>query len=188
MPLKLDVIVASTRPGRVGVHIAQWFHEVAKQHAAFETEWVDLAELALPMYDEPKHPRLRDYQHEHTKRWSGIVDAADTFVLVTPEYNFSPTPALVNAIDFVFTEWHYKPAAFVSYGGISGGLRAVQVTKLMLQAVRVTAIAEAVVVPFAAKQIKDGVFSPNEIQAEAATAVLDELARVGDALKPLRNR
>ena len=121
MPLQLDVIVASTRPGRVGVHVGRWFHEVAREHSGFETHWIDLAEVGLPLVDEPKHPRLRDYQHEHTKRWSAIVDAADAFVLVTPEYNYSPTPALTNAIDTVLHEWAYKPVGFVSYGGVSGG-------------------------------------------------------------------
>ncbi len=50
------------------------------------------------------------------------------YVLVTPEYNYGPTPALVNALDYVYHEWGYKPAAFVSYGGVSGGLRGVQAT------------------------------------------------------------
>ena len=188
MPLKLDVIVASTRPGRVGVHVARWFHEVAQTHTAFETEWVDLADLALPMYDEPKHPRLRDYQHAHTRRWSGIVDAADAFVFVTPEYNFSPTPALINAIDYVFHEWAYKPIGFVSYGGVSGGLRAVQATKLIVSALKAVPISEAVVVPFVGQHVKDGTFRPNEVQVEAAATLLDELARWATALLPLRNR
>ncbi len=188
MPLQLDVIVASTRPGRVGVHVGRWFHEVAREHSGFETHWIDLAEVGLPLVDEPKHPRLRDYQHEHTKRWSAIVDAADAFVLVTPEYNYSPTPALTNAIDTVLHEWAYKPVGFVSYGGVSGGLRAVQATKITLSAVKAVPINEAVVVPFVAQQVKDGVFHPSEIQAKAATTLLHELARWAEALRPLRNR
>src|SRR3546814_1428758 len=78
------------------------------------------------------HPRLGKYQHEHTRRWSESVAAADAFALVTPEYNFGPTPALLNALNYVYTEWNYKPAAFVSYGGVSGGIRAVQLTKPVL--------------------------------------------------------
>ncbi len=188
MPLKLDVVVASTRPGRVGVHVGRWFHEVAQAHGAFDAIWVDLADVALPIYDEPKHPRSRDYEHEHTQRWSTIVDEADAFVLVTPEYNFSPAPALINAIDYLSHEWAYKPVAFVSYGGVSGGLRAVQATKLILSAVRTVPINEAVVVPFVAKQVHDGIFSPNEVQVGAAADLLDELSRWAEALMPLRAR
>jgi hypothetical protein len=66
------------------------------------------------------------YEHDHTKRSSASVAAADAFVIVTPEYNYGPPPSLINAFDFVYKEWNYKPAGFVSYGGVSGGLRAVQ--------------------------------------------------------------
>lgn len=186
MPLKLNVIVASTRPGRVGIHVGRWFYGVAAAHPAFEAELVDLAEVGLPLYDEPKHPSQRDYQHEHTKRWSAIVDAADAYVLVTPEYNHSPTPALTNALDFVYQEWGYKPAAFVSYGGISGGLRAAQQTKLTLNCLKVVPIGVAVTIPSVSKQIEDGTFVPKEQQAKSAGALLDELARWAEALRPMR--
>ena len=84
----LNVLIASTRPGRVGPAVAKWFHEVALRRGDFEeVRLVDLADFGLPVYDEPKHPRLRDYAHEHTRRWSESVDAADAFVIVTPEYN-----------------------------------------------------------------------------------------------------
>ena len=114
MPQKLAVIIASTRPGRVGVHVGTWFFGVARAHPGFDAQWVDLQEVGLPIFDEPRHPRLRQYEHEHTKRWSAIVDAADAFVLVMPEYNYSPPPALTNALDYLGQEWAYKPVAFVS--------------------------------------------------------------------------
>lgn len=187
MSRKLATIAVSTRPGRVGIHVARWMQGVAEAHGGFDSRLVDLAEVNLPIYDEPKHPRLRDYQHEHTRRWSAIVEAADAFVFVTPEYNYGPSPALVNALDYVFHEWGYKPASFVSYGGVSGGLRAVQSTKLTLTTLRIVPLTEAVVVPFVANQVKDGVFTPNEVQEKAAPEMLDALARWSDALKVLRS-
>ncbi len=187
MSRKLATIAVSTRPGRVGIHVARWMQGVAEAHGGFDSRLVDLAEVNLPIYDEPKHPRLRDYQHEHTRRWSAIVEEADAFVFVTPEYNYGPSPALVNALDYVFSEWGYKPASFVSYGGVSGGLRAVQSTKLTLTTLRVVPLNEAVVVPFVANQVKDGVFTPNEVQEKAAPEMLDALARWSDALKVLRS-
>lgn len=186
MTLRLHTIVASTRPGRVGPTVARWFHERATTHGAFDAHLVDLAEFALPVYDEPNHPRMRKYEHAHTRKWSESVAAADAYVLVTPEYNFGPTPALLNALNFVYSEWGYKPAAFVSYGGISGGIRAVQMTKQILTTLKVMPILEAVVVPFVAQQIKDGAFVPNDIQTAAAKEVLDELQKWAGALKPLR--
>ena len=130
--MKLQVIFASTREGRQGFPIAEWVVERARAHGKFEPELVDLREVNLPLFDEPQHPRLRQYQHAHTKAWSAIVAAADAFVFVTPEYNYGMPPALLNAIDYLSAEWAYKPAAIVSYGGVSGGTRSAQMTKLML--------------------------------------------------------
>src|ERR1700712_1578913 len=120
----LHVILASTRPGRAGEPIADWFVERARDHGAFDVELIDLAEVALPFFDEASHPRLRRYEHQHTKDWSAKVDAGDAFVFVTPEYNYGYPAPLKNAIDFLHFEWQHKPVAFVSYGGVAGGTRA----------------------------------------------------------------
>lgn len=186
--MNLQIIIASTRPGRQGGKIAAWFHELAQQHGKFNVELIDLAEVGLPIFDEPNHPRLRHYQHEHTKRWSEIVERADAFVFVTPEYNFGTPPALVNALDFLFQEWAYKPVGFVSYGGVSGGLRSVQMTKQFVTALRMMPIPEAVTLPFFSKFIDQdtGAFVPEEGVVKAGHAMLQELERWAGALQPLR--
>ena len=187
MPNKLHVIVCSTRPGRVGLAVAEWFRAQAEQDGRFAVGLVDLAAVALPMYDEPRHPSLQQYQHEHTKRWGETVAAADAYAFVTPEYNYGPPPALVNALNYVYKEWNYKPAGFVSYGGISGGLRAVQVEKMILSTLKVVPLVEAVVVPMVGQSLEGGTFRGSELQAKAAEAMLRELDRWADALKPLRS-
>src|SRR5262245_62080206 len=73
MAPRLNVIIGSTRPGRVGPVVAKWFEGFARQHAGFEPVLVDLDEFRLPVYDEPKHPRTREYQKEHTGAWSASV-------------------------------------------------------------------------------------------------------------------
>jgi len=187
MPLKLHVIICSTRPGRVGPHVARWFHGVARQHQAFDAELVDLADFNLPVFDEPHHPSLRRYQHDHTKAWSASVEAADAFVFVTPEYNFNPSPAFVNAVNYLFSEWAHKPAGLVSYGGVSGGLRAAQAEKLLLTAVSVMPIPEGVSIHRVAQQLGEQGFAPAEHHDKAARAMLDELARWAGALKVMRS-
>jgi NAD(P)H-dependent FMN reductase len=102
MSLKLHTIITSTRPGRVGLHVAKWFHEYAVGHGGFDTTLVDIADFNLPIYDEPMHPRLQKYQHAHTKRWAESVKSADAFAFVTPEYNYGPSPSLVNALNYVY--------------------------------------------------------------------------------------
>src|SRR5690606_31558155 len=145
---KLQIIIASTRPGRQGPAVAKWFTDAAERHGAFEVELVDLAEVNLPLLDEPNHPRLKEYEHEHTIAWSRKIDEADAFVFVTPEYNSSSPPALVNALNYLYQEWNYNPVGFVSYGGISGGLRSVQMTKNIVTTLKMVPIVEAVSIPF----------------------------------------
>lgn len=186
--LHLQIIIASTRTGRKGHHVGGWFEGVARRHGGFSVELVDLAEVDLSLFDEPRHPRLKQYKHEHTETWSDIVERGDAYIFVTPEYNHVPPASLVNALQHLAIEWAYKPAAFVSYGGVSAGTRGVQVAKQIAVALKIMPIPEAVHIPFFQKHL-DGAtrdFSPDEVHEEAAVAMLDELLRWADALRPLR--
>jgi len=184
----LQIIVASTRPGRIGLPVASWINDVAVKHGAFDTvELVDLAEWNLPFMDEPNHPRFRRYQHQHTRDWSAKIDEADAFVIVLPEYNFGFTAPLKNALDYLHQEWAYKPVGLVSYGGVSAGTRAAQMIKQVLTTLKMMPVPEAVQIPFVAQFLDDdGAIQPNEVMDNASVAMLDELARWTEALAPLR--
>jgi NAD(P)H-dependent FMN reductase len=183
---KLLIIISSTRPGRIGVPVANWFVEQAGAHAGFEVELIDLYELDLPLLDEPNHPRLRQYTKEHTKQWSATVDGADAVVFVTAEYNHSYTAALKNAIDYLHHEWRYKPVGFVSYGGVAVGTRAVQQLKQVVTALRMMPTSASVNIPFVQQFLNDGVIEPNETMTQAVSDMLDELLAVQEALASLR--
>jgi NAD(P)H-dependent FMN reductase len=184
----LTIIVGSTRPGRAGAPIAQWFAARAKDHGGFDVNVVDLAELGLPLLDEPNHPRLGQYTHQHTKDWSAIVDAADAFVIVTPEYNYGYPASVKNAIDYLHHEWRDKPVGFVSYGGVAAGTRAVQQLKQVVTTLRMLPVFDSVNIPFYNQFLdSDGVFQPNAVLEQAADAMLDELVRTEAALRPLRS-
>jgi NAD(P)H-dependent FMN reductase len=185
---RLHVIVTSTRPQRTGLPLAQWFVERVKQHGKLDPELVDLKEVNLPAMDEPKHPRFMQYEHEHTRQWSATVARADAFVFVTPEYNHSGPPALLNALDFLSREWAYKPVGFVSYGGVSGGVRSVQSVKLTATALKMMPIPEAVTIPWVHTLMDENhVFKGGEGFDKAAVVMLDELVRWTAALKTLRS-
>ncbi len=185
---RLHVVICSTRPGRVGPTIAKWFQKFAAEHGKFESVLVDLADFNLPVYDEPKHPKMQQYEHEHTKKWSASVQAADAFVFVTPEYNHNSTPALINALNYVYNEWNYKPASFVSYAFISGGLPAVEAVKPLLTTLKIVPLVEQVVVPMYPQHINSAnEFVANDIHTDSAKVMLDELLRWTNALKSLRS-
>lgn len=181
----LQIIVCSTRPGRVGIAIAKWFYDLAAARGDFEVELVDLLEVNLPIYDEPIHPIKREYVHDHTLNWSHIIDRADAYVFVIPEYNHSMNAATKNAIDYLHWEWRYKPYGIVCYGGASMGLRAAQVLKPILAALKVTLCGD-VSVPLITLPVKDGVFEGNDILVNTSKTVLDEIAKLSPLLKTLR--
>ncbi|MGY1601876.1 NADPH-dependent FMN reductase [Geodermatophilus sp. SYSU D00815] len=183
----LQIISASTRAGRKGIAVARWFQRFAEEHSGFEVELVDLADVGLPVFDEPHHPRLQRYVHRSTRDWSATVLRADAFVFVTPEYNHSFPASLKNALDHLSVEWADKAAGLVSYGGVSAGLRAATAIKPVLASLRVLPVVEAVSIPFFARFLTDDdEFAPDAELEAGAKAVLDELARVTPALRSLR--
>jgi NAD(P)H-dependent FMN reductase len=118
-PIHVALLVGSTREGRFGHVVARWCAARLARRDDIELDVVDLADVELPA--------------RHTRQRSAAVDdyvahlaRADAFVVVTPEYNHSFPASLKHAIDLVHEEWQRKPVAFVSYGGLSGGLRAVE--------------------------------------------------------------
>ena len=184
----LQVIIGSTRPGRVGPAVADWIIERARARADFEVVVTDLAELNLPMFDEPNHPRLHQYVHQHTKDWSAVVDRSDAFIFVIPEYNYSLNAATKNAIDYLNREWWNKPMGIVSYGGVAAGTRATQMLKQVLSAVKIVPMTDSVNIPFVREKLdEEGRLKPNEVMEQAAAMMLDELARYAEALRPLRS-
>ena len=186
--LVLRIIVASTRPGRVGRAVADWVIERANADGTFQVEETDLADLDLPLMNEPNHPRLGQYTLDHTRAWSALVDGSDAFIFVMPEYNYGYTAPLKNALDYLSREWAYKPVGFVSYGGASGGMRAVELLKPVLTALRLYAVTDAVALHFVASQVDEQrVFRPTEQQDHALARELAELARVTPALRALRS-
>ncbi len=183
----LHTIITSTRPGRVGPAVAQWFHDFARQHGHFDPHLVDLAAFNLPIYDEPQHPARQKYEHAHTKAWAASVAGADAYVFVVPEYNCNPPPSLVNALNYVYREWNYKACGFVSYGGVSGGLRAAQSAKLLVTTLKMMPMIEGVAVPMVAQSLDEqGVFVSNRLIDHSAQQTLDELAKWTGALASLR--
>ncbi|MCI5075408.1 NAD(P)H-dependent oxidoreductase [Oricola sp.] len=187
MSLKLNVIVTSTRPGRNGLKIGQWVADFARENSDFEVELVDLADFDLPLLDEPNHPMAQDYKHEHTKRWSAVNAKADAFVFVSPEYNYFPAASTVNAIQTLHKEWHKKPVGLVGYGGVSGGVRAMQSAKILMTTVSMMPLPQEVPIPFVFNFLtEDGKFNPADEVQQGTKAMLGELAGWAETLKPLR--
>ncbi|WP_269856239.1 NADPH-dependent FMN reductase [Streptomyces sp. RPT161] len=129
---RIAVVVGSTRPGRICPGIAAWIRDVAQQGSPLRHELLDLADVGLPLLDEPLMAALQRYEHQHTRRWSATVSSYDGFVFVFPQYNWGYPAVLKNALDFLYHEWRAKPAAVASYG-TRGGNKGIAQLRTVLQ-------------------------------------------------------
>ena len=123
---RVAVVIGSTRPKRICPGIAKWFKNAVQQESLLRYELIDLADIDLPFLDEPLKAALREYEHEHTRSWSRLATGYDGFVFVFPQYNWGYPAPLKNALDFLYYEWHGKPATSVTYGTRGGNKGAAQ--------------------------------------------------------------
>jgi NAD(P)H-dependent FMN reductase/GNAT superfamily N-acetyltransferase len=188
--VRVLVLVCSTRPSALGPAVGKWLIETITPSAVelgVELVPVALGDLDLPFLDEEEHPSSGSYRHEHTRRWSAIVDAADGFIAVTPEYNYGMPATLKNALDYLGREWAWKPIGFVSYGNTSAGTRSVQHAKQVVTTLRLVPLGATVAIRIG-DATENGRVRPNAALDGAAIGVLDELIRIAHALRPMRER
>jgi NAD(P)H-dependent FMN reductase len=185
--LQVAVIVGSTREGRFGPVVADWVLGHAKQHGEMEVDLIDLAAHPLPTV----LPAFGTIPSDEIIRQLGAVtprlEAADAFIVVTPEYNHSFPAPLKNLIDWHNQQWHAKPVAFVSYGGVSGGLRAVEALRLVFAEVHAITIRNTVsFYNYGDKFDQEGKAVDPDSET-AAKALLDQLAWWGHATRDAKS-
>ncbi|MFD5200189.1 NADPH-dependent FMN reductase [Streptomyces sp. NPDC058375] len=184
---RIGIILGSTRPGRSGEAVARWVLDIAGRRDDAEYELIDIAEQALPHFDEPIPPMAGAYTHPHTLAWAERVQRLDGFVFVTPEYNHSVPGALKNAIDFLFAEWGDKAAGFVGYGP-TGATRAVEHLRLIMSELKVATVRAQATLTFATDFADHATFRPAEESAATVEAVLDQVVAWSEALEPVRRK
>lgn len=171
-PLSLLVLIGSTRPGRLGPTVAAWFTGRVEDREDLALSGFDLADVVLP-----------------SATFASAVDEADGVVVVTPEYNHSFPGPLKAAIDSLRNEWAAKPIAFVSYGGISGGLRAVEALRVVFAELHAITVRETVSFDLSDGDFRtDGRPADTEAADAAATRLLDQLVWWAEAARTARLR
>ena len=167
----LGILIASTRPGRLGPTVAQWVLEQVPD-TGFEVRLLDLVDFALPFLDEPKEPSEGDYVHDHTHRWAEAIRATDALLIVMPEYNRGYNAPLKNAIDFLYAEWEGLPVACVGYGWY-GARHAKAALRQTLERVKMTVV-EAPCLAFE-KTLVDGRVVPDDALVRDLAATFEGL-------------
>jgi NAD(P)H-dependent FMN reductase len=182
---RLAIIIGSTRPGRNGKAVADWVYDRAAQRDDAEFELVDLRDFPLPHYDEAGSPARSTFDADHAVAWTSKVAEFDGFVFVTPEYNHSTSGVLKNALDYVYTEWNNKAAAFVSYGG-AGGARAVEHLRLVASELAMATVRNQVALSLMTDFTNFTELTPAPYQQAQLDATLDQVVAWSAALAPLR--
>ncbi len=150
---KVMVLLGSARKGRAADNIMKQLQVELDKHTDVKWEVVDPVELDLPFYDEPMPPMAIDnhfgeYSNPKGKAWADKVESFDGYIMVTPEYNHGYPAILKNAIDWVSEKrWEGKPVTFVSYGAVSGGIRAVEQLRQVVIELRTIPLHDAVHIP-----------------------------------------
>ncbi len=179
------LVLASTREGRFGETVARWIGAVLEQRADLTFELADLRDFDLPYYNQPV-PASMLTPEQQPQPWTSTVGRSDGFVIVSPEYNHGYPAPLKSALDCVYHEWNRKPVAFVSYGGWSGGTRAVEQLRQVAVELQMAPVRSGVVLQFARRLFDDGRLNEPERYLAAAGAMLDDLAWWATALKRAR--
>lgn len=187
--IKIKIIAGSVRPMRFNIQPATWIYNIAKERKDIEVELLDLQEINLPFLDEPIPPSQNKYSKEHSKKWSKIIAETDGFILVTPEYNHSYSPALKNAIDYLYYEWNYKPVSFISYGSMAGGARAVEHLRGVAGEIKMYDIREQILIPnYWENMDENGKYKFNEHHVNSANAILNALTFWSGVFKEARGK
>ncbi|MEE6287026.1 NAD(P)H-dependent oxidoreductase [Georgenia sp. MJ173] len=183
---KIAIVTGSVRPGRQSLNVAHWVKGVAEQRSDAEFEIVDIADFALPVWDESVPPAMGPGQQPHSQRWSARMNEFDGFVFVVSEYNHSITGALKNALDYLAPEMHNKAAGFVSYGS-AGGARAVEHLRGILSEMQVAHVRNAVLLGLATDFENYAVLAPTANAIASVEPMLDQLVPWTKAMEGVRS-
>ncbi|HWV25052.1 MAG TPA: NAD(P)H-dependent oxidoreductase [Thermomicrobiales bacterium] len=176
--LRLAIVVGSTREGRFGHIVANWFARHARNHAGFDVDVIDIATMHFPV-DMSRNADVEDF--------SARIDAADAIVVLSPEYNHSYSGPLKTAIDSLKEEWKAKPVGFVAYGGMSGGLRAVEALRVVFAELHAVTVRDTVSFHIARTQFDEqGEPVAPEMVGVAADTMLNQLVWWASALNTAR--
>ncbi|OIV36630.1 NADPH-dependent FMN reductase [Mangrovactinospora gilvigrisea] len=187
--MRVAVLVGSVRAGRVGPAVADWFTALAAARPDLEVDVVDVAEATehLPL-DLSGFRGPYGLDPATAPEVTGRLAAADAFVVVTAEYNHSFPAGLKNLIDWHYTEWQAKPVGFVSYGGVGGGIRAVEALRVVFPELHAMTVRDAVSLHGPWNHLDDNGL-PRELAVceSAAKNMLDQLTWWGHALRTARD-
>lgn len=114
-------------PARLGVRVSESVLACLKtRYAEHEVELVDALHYPTQAVFKPHFAYPRSKAPSELNQLAEKIKNADGFIMISPEYNHSMSPALANLLNhFGSSLFSYKPSAIVTYSaGQWGGMRA----------------------------------------------------------------
>jgi NAD(P)H-dependent FMN reductase len=186
-PVRLAVVIGSVREGRFAPTVADWFTGRARLRADVDLDLIDLVDHPLPLAMPGYAGTLTEDLACRRQALTARLAAADAFTVVTPEYNHTFPAALKNLLDWFLDEWAAKPVGFVSYGGMGGGLRAVEHLRQVFAELHAVTVRSSVSFHQAWEQVTDdGRLRGSEAAESATKEMLDQLVWWAQALRRAR--
>ncbi len=194
-PLKIQVILGSTRDGRYGDKPARWIADEFAKQPGVAVELLDLRDWPLPFFNEAIPPAAGKRANVAANAWGAKLAEADAYVIVTPEYNRGYPAVLKNALDWVYTEVNQKPVTFLSYGG-AGGARAVEQLRQVANELKMAPIRTGIHLPLESylatmkltAPVDPALYNDNQRLKGQADAAITELLWWANALRTARNQ
>lgn len=188
-PPHILVILGSAREHRFGGVIARWLMRQAAQRADLTFELADLRDWQHAYFNRTRPAAASDYENDdEAKRWAEVVGRGDGFVIISPEYNYGYPAVLKSALDSVYREWNRKPVSFVTYGGWSGGVRAMQQLREVSVELQMAPVRTSLVMQFAPRLFDaEGNLKEPQMFENQATRLFDDLAWWAVALRAARD-
>lgn len=181
----LQIIVGSIRKGRASMGVGAWALHHLQRRSDVSVELVDLKAWNLPMFDFEVPPAMGGYENDLQRRWGEKIAQADGYIFVSPEYNHGYTSALKNALDYVYSEWHRKPATFISFGEVLGA-RGIEQLRLVLIELQMAPLSAALHISSVREKLKDGTFHGDTHDESRFDAAIDDLLWWTNALREAR--
>ena len=178
-PLKIGIILGSTRQGRVSPQVGEWVKKLADERGDATYEIVDIAGYELPFLG------TTDGTEPGIAAWNEKLASLDGFVFIVQEYNHSISGSLKNALDFARDAWYNKAAGIVSYGS-TGGARAAEHLRGILGELKVADVRTHPTLSLFLDFENGQDFKPQDLHHANITGMLDEVNEWSTALKTIR--
>ena len=186
--LQIAILYGSVRNARQGIKVARFMKNKVEERG-HKVTLIDPCELKIPLLEKTYDKYEEGTAPGDLDKVAEILKNADAYIAVTAEYNHTPPPALINLIDYFFTEYFFKPSSIVSYSdGPFGGVRAAVQLRSLLAEVGMSSVPTMFPVSKVQDAFDDRGNAIDDSYNHRIKKPLDELEWYAHALKEAREK